>query len=184
MRLVKGAYWDSEIKRTQELGLPDYPLFTRKAATDVSYLACARDMLKARNIYPAFATHKALTVATILSQLPPVVAETLAGVRDVVDMGAPPSGPFDHLMERGHPPKLRSSWAAPRSRCGRRTVWRSPAAWCCSTRISCGPRSGRSSPSCGGPGPTPTPGWGRDPPRWGFPAPERPHFPDTDETFI
>ena len=66
VRLVKGAYWDSEIKRTQEQGLPDYPLFTRKAATDVSYLACAKDMLAAKNIYPAFATHNALTVATIL----------------------------------------------------------------------------------------------------------------------
>ncbi len=66
VRLVKGAYWDSEIKRTQEMGLSDYPLFTRKAATDVSYLACARDMLAAKNIYPAFATHNALTVATIL----------------------------------------------------------------------------------------------------------------------
>ena len=66
VRLVKGAYWDSEIKRTQEAGLADYPLFTRKAATDVSYLACARDMLAAPNIYPAFATHNALTVATIL----------------------------------------------------------------------------------------------------------------------
>ena len=65
-RLVKGAYWDSEIKHTQEQGLSDYPLFTRKAATDVSYLACARDMLAAKNIYPAFATHNALTVATIL----------------------------------------------------------------------------------------------------------------------
>ncbi|MFL6863248.1 MAG: bifunctional proline dehydrogenase/L-glutamate gamma-semialdehyde dehydrogenase PutA [Allosphingosinicella sp.] len=66
VRLVKGAYWDSEIKRTQEQGLADYPLFTRKAATDVSYLACARDMLAAAHIYPAFATHNALTVATIL----------------------------------------------------------------------------------------------------------------------
>ncbi len=65
-RLVKGAYWDSEIKRTQESGLSDYPLFTRKAATDVSWLACARDMLDAKNIYPAFATHNALSVATIL----------------------------------------------------------------------------------------------------------------------
>ncbi|MBA3677040.1 MAG: bifunctional proline dehydrogenase/L-glutamate gamma-semialdehyde dehydrogenase PutA [Sphingosinicella sp.] len=65
-RLVKGAYWDSEIKHAQEQGLSDYPLFTRKAATDVSYLACAKDMLAARNIYPAFATHNALTVATIL----------------------------------------------------------------------------------------------------------------------
>ncbi|HEU0134245.1 MAG TPA: proline dehydrogenase family protein, partial [Allosphingosinicella sp.] len=66
VRLVKGAYWDSEIKRTQEQGLADYPLFTRKASTDVAYLACAKDMLAARNIYPAFATHNALTVATIL----------------------------------------------------------------------------------------------------------------------
>ena len=66
VRLVKGAYWDSEIKRTQVEGLADYPLFTRKAATDVSYLAVARDMLEARNIRPAFASHNALTVATIV----------------------------------------------------------------------------------------------------------------------
>ncbi len=66
VRLVKGAYWDSEIKRTQVDGLVDYPLFTRKAATDVSYLACAATMLAAPNIFPAFATHNALTVATIL----------------------------------------------------------------------------------------------------------------------
>ena len=66
VRLVKAAYWDSEIKHTQEQGLSDYPLFTRKAATDVSYLACAKDMLAAKHIYPAFATHNALTVATIL----------------------------------------------------------------------------------------------------------------------
>ena len=67
VRLVKGAYWDSEIKRTQEAGLSDYPLFTRKAATDVSYLACARDMLDAKGIEPAFASHNALTVATIVA---------------------------------------------------------------------------------------------------------------------
>ncbi|WP_414712853.1 bifunctional proline dehydrogenase/L-glutamate gamma-semialdehyde dehydrogenase PutA [Sphingomonas sp.] len=66
VRLVKGAYWDSEIKRTQIEGLADYPLFTRKAATDVSYLAVARDMLEAKNIRPAFASHNALTVATIV----------------------------------------------------------------------------------------------------------------------
>ena len=66
VRLVKGAYWDSEIKRAQVEGLSDYPLFTRKAATDVSYLACARAMLAAPGIYPAFASHNALTVATIL----------------------------------------------------------------------------------------------------------------------
>lgn len=66
VRLVKGAYWDSEIKRTQVEGLSDYPLFTRKAATDVSYLAVAKDMLEAPNIRPAFASHNALTVATIV----------------------------------------------------------------------------------------------------------------------
>jgi RHH-type proline utilization regulon transcriptional repressor/proline dehydrogenase/delta 1-pyrroline-5-carboxylate dehydrogenase len=66
VRLVKGAYWDSEIKRAQEGGLSDYPLFTRKAATDVSYLACAHDMLAAKGVYPAFASHNALTVASIL----------------------------------------------------------------------------------------------------------------------
>ncbi|VVT23669.1 Bifunctional protein PutA [Sphingomonas sp. EC-HK361] len=66
VRLVKGAYWDSEIKRTQVEGLSDYPLFTRKAATDVSYLAVSRDMLDAPNIRPAFASHNALTVATIM----------------------------------------------------------------------------------------------------------------------
>ena len=66
VRLVKGAYWDSEIKRTQEAGLADYPLFTRKAATDVSYLACARDMLGAKHLRAAFATHNALTVCWIL----------------------------------------------------------------------------------------------------------------------
>ncbi|WP_375394706.1 bifunctional proline dehydrogenase/L-glutamate gamma-semialdehyde dehydrogenase PutA [uncultured Sphingomonas sp.] len=66
VRLVKGAYWDSEIKRTQVEGLADYPLFTRKAATDVSYLAVARDMLDAEHIRPAFASHNALTVATII----------------------------------------------------------------------------------------------------------------------
>ncbi len=65
VRLVKGAYWDSEIKRTQESGLSGYPLFTRKAATDVSYLACSKAMLESRHIWPAFASHNALTVATI-----------------------------------------------------------------------------------------------------------------------
>ena len=67
IRLVKGAYWDSEIKRAQQLGMPDYPVFTRKAATDVSYVACATRLLEAPEaIYPAFATHNCRTVATIL----------------------------------------------------------------------------------------------------------------------
>ena len=66
VRLVKGAYWDTEIKRAQEAGLPDFPVFTRKAATDVSFLACARALLAAPRLAPAFGTHNALAVATIL----------------------------------------------------------------------------------------------------------------------
>jgi RHH-type proline utilization regulon transcriptional repressor/proline dehydrogenase/delta 1-pyrroline-5-carboxylate dehydrogenase len=66
-RLVKGAYWDAEIKRAQELGLPCYPVFTHKHHTDVSYLACARRLLEAPDaIYPQFATHNAATIAAIL----------------------------------------------------------------------------------------------------------------------
>jgi RHH-type proline utilization regulon transcriptional repressor/proline dehydrogenase/delta 1-pyrroline-5-carboxylate dehydrogenase len=67
VRLVKGAYWDSEIKRAQERGLPDYPVFTRKAMTDLNYTACARQLLALRpRLFPQFATHNALTVATVL----------------------------------------------------------------------------------------------------------------------
>jgi RHH-type transcriptional regulator, proline utilization regulon repressor / proline dehydrogenase / delta 1-pyrroline-5-carboxylate dehydrogenase len=66
-RLVKGAYWDAEIKRAQEMGLPHYPVFTHKHHTDVSYLACARALLEAQDvIYPQFATHNAGTIAAIL----------------------------------------------------------------------------------------------------------------------
>jgi len=66
-RLVKGAYWDAEIKRAQEIGLPCYPVFTHKHHTDVSYLACARLLLDAPDaIYPQFATHNAATIAAIL----------------------------------------------------------------------------------------------------------------------
>jgi len=67
VRLVKGAYWDGEIKRAQQFGMPDYPLFTRKCATDLSYVACARRLLEApATVTPAFATHNCRTVATIL----------------------------------------------------------------------------------------------------------------------
>ncbi|AWL11034.1 Proline dehydrogenase [Saliniradius amylolyticus] len=68
IRLVKGAYWDSEIKWCQQMGLESYPVFTRKAATDVSYLACARFLVSEHTqdyIYPQFATHNAHTVAAI-----------------------------------------------------------------------------------------------------------------------
>ncbi len=67
VRLVKGAYWDTEIKRAQERGLDDYPVFTRKAMTDLNYVACAQKLLALRpRIFPQFATHNALTVATVL----------------------------------------------------------------------------------------------------------------------
>jgi RHH-type proline utilization regulon transcriptional repressor/proline dehydrogenase/delta 1-pyrroline-5-carboxylate dehydrogenase len=66
VRLVKGAYWDTEIKAAQVAGLPDYPVFTRKIATDVSYLACAKKLLDAGDhIYPAFATHNANTIGQV-----------------------------------------------------------------------------------------------------------------------
>ena len=66
VRLVKGAYWDSEIKRAQVDGLADYPVYTRKVHTDVAYLACARRLLAApAAVYPQFATHNAHTVAAI-----------------------------------------------------------------------------------------------------------------------
>jgi RHH-type proline utilization regulon transcriptional repressor/proline dehydrogenase/delta 1-pyrroline-5-carboxylate dehydrogenase len=66
VRLVKGAYWDTEIKAAQVGGLVDYPVFTRKVATDVSYLACAKKLLHASDvIYPAFATHNANTIGQV-----------------------------------------------------------------------------------------------------------------------
>ncbi|WP_264435588.1 bifunctional proline dehydrogenase/L-glutamate gamma-semialdehyde dehydrogenase PutA [Coxiella endosymbiont of Dermacentor marginatus] len=67
VRLVKGAYWDSEIKLTQMEGLINYPVFTRKVNTDISYIACAKRMLSAQDaLFPQFATHNAYSVATIL----------------------------------------------------------------------------------------------------------------------
>ena len=65
-RLVKGAYWDTEIKRAQEMGLSDFPVFTRKVYTDVSYMACAKKLLSAPDaFYPCFATHNAHTMAMV-----------------------------------------------------------------------------------------------------------------------
>jgi RHH-type transcriptional regulator, proline utilization regulon repressor / proline dehydrogenase / delta 1-pyrroline-5-carboxylate dehydrogenase len=72
VRLVKGAYWDSEIKRSQVEGLEGFPVFTRKIHTDVSYIACARLLLSAPGeVYPQFATHNALTLATIWAMAGP-----------------------------------------------------------------------------------------------------------------
>ncbi|MGI9306826.1 MAG: bifunctional proline dehydrogenase/L-glutamate gamma-semialdehyde dehydrogenase PutA [Gammaproteobacteria bacterium] len=67
VRLVKGAYWDGEIKRAQTEGLAQFPVFTRKAAADVSYIACARKLLHSNGVlYPQFATHNAHTAAAVL----------------------------------------------------------------------------------------------------------------------
>ncbi|MFL9842244.1 trifunctional transcriptional regulator/proline dehydrogenase/L-glutamate gamma-semialdehyde dehydrogenase [Sphingomonas sp. ST-64] len=66
VRLVKGAYWDAEIKRAQVDGLPDFPVYTRKVHTDVAYIACAKKLLAAkRHVFPQFATHNAQSLATI-----------------------------------------------------------------------------------------------------------------------
>ena len=67
VRLVKGADWDTEVKRAQERGLADYPVFSRKAMTDLCDMACARKLLAARpRLYPQIATHNALTVASVI----------------------------------------------------------------------------------------------------------------------
>jgi RHH-type proline utilization regulon transcriptional repressor/proline dehydrogenase/delta 1-pyrroline-5-carboxylate dehydrogenase len=71
VRLVKGAYWDSEIKRSQERGLDGYPVYTRKVSTDVSYLACAARLFRHVDVlYPQFATHNAHSIASILELAP------------------------------------------------------------------------------------------------------------------
>ena len=81
VRLVKGAYWDAEIKRAQVLGLDGFPVLTRKAATDVSYIANARRLLEMRErIYPQFATHNAHTVAAVLH-----LAEQLGASKDAFE---------------------------------------------------------------------------------------------------
>ena len=75
VRLVKGAYWDAEIKRAQVEGLAGYPVYTRKAFTDVAYLACAARLLRSTNLRPQFATHNAHTVAAVLE-----LAEGVGGI--------------------------------------------------------------------------------------------------------
>jgi RHH-type proline utilization regulon transcriptional repressor/proline dehydrogenase/delta 1-pyrroline-5-carboxylate dehydrogenase len=71
VRLVKGAYWDSEIKRAQERGLSVFPVFTDKRATDVNYLLAAKHLFEQRDvIFPQFATHNAMTVASVRALAP------------------------------------------------------------------------------------------------------------------
>ncbi|HPH13039.1 MAG TPA: L-glutamate gamma-semialdehyde dehydrogenase [Burkholderiaceae bacterium] len=93
-RLVKGAYWDAEIKRAQEMGLPHYPVFTHKHHTDVSYLACAHALLAAPDaIYPQFATHNAATIAAILQMAAKAGGAAAAPGRP--KQGTAPSGGSD-----------------------------------------------------------------------------------------
>ena len=96
-RLVKGAYWDAEIKRAQELGLPHYPVFTHKHHTDVSYLACARALLAAPDaIYPQFATHNSGTIAAILQMAAQPAGVDVSGGTSGLGgraFGAGPRGP-------------------------------------------------------------------------------------------
>jgi RHH-type proline utilization regulon transcriptional repressor/proline dehydrogenase/delta 1-pyrroline-5-carboxylate dehydrogenase len=113
-RLVKGAYWDAEIKRAQEMGLPAYPVFTHKHHTDLSYLACARAMLAAPDaIYPQFATHNAATIAAILQ----MAGETASGhgrrfeLQRLHGMG---EGIYREVLKPRHClPRLCPSWCAP-----------------------------------------------------------------------
>ncbi len=97
VRLVKGAYWDAEIKKAQEQGLSGYPVYTRKANTDVSYLACARRLFAAGShlIYPQFATHNAHTIAAVhhLAQGRPFEFQRLHGMG--TDLYAEVIGPKD-----------------------------------------------------------------------------------------
>jgi RHH-type proline utilization regulon transcriptional repressor/proline dehydrogenase/delta 1-pyrroline-5-carboxylate dehydrogenase len=96
IRLVKGAYWDGEIKRAQQLGMADYPVFTRKAATDISYVACATRLLSAPEaIYPAFATHNCRTVATVLEIGGEFEFQKLHGMGDAL---------YDALLSGHHVP--------------------------------------------------------------------------------
>jgi RHH-type proline utilization regulon transcriptional repressor/proline dehydrogenase/delta 1-pyrroline-5-carboxylate dehydrogenase len=97
VRLVKGAYWDSEVKRAQMQGLSGYPVYTRKANTDVSYLACARRIIEAPDaFYGQFATHNAHTVATIIERMPagqPFEFQRLHGMGDDL---------YDEVTRVGH----------------------------------------------------------------------------------
>ena len=94
VRLVKGAYWDTEIKIAQQEGL-DYPVFTRKEFTDVSYLACARKLMASQFIRPAYATHNPFTVAAIF-----FYNEALGGVFEFQKLYGMGDGLFDEVNNR------------------------------------------------------------------------------------
>jgi RHH-type transcriptional regulator, proline utilization regulon repressor / proline dehydrogenase / delta 1-pyrroline-5-carboxylate dehydrogenase len=114
-RLVKGAYWDAEIKRAQELGLPGYPVYTHKHHTDVSYLACAQALFAAADaIYPQFATHNAGTIAAILqmaekaqAKFPEATTESIFELQRLHGMG---EGVYREVLKN---PKIRCRVYAP-----------------------------------------------------------------------
>jgi RHH-type proline utilization regulon transcriptional repressor/proline dehydrogenase/delta 1-pyrroline-5-carboxylate dehydrogenase len=100
-RLVKGAYWDAEIKRAQELGLPGYPVFTHKHHTDVSYLACAKALFAATDvIYPQFATHNAGTIAAVLQMAENMRSQALPLPAEGADLARGAALPFE--LQRLH----------------------------------------------------------------------------------
>jgi RHH-type transcriptional regulator, proline utilization regulon repressor / proline dehydrogenase / delta 1-pyrroline-5-carboxylate dehydrogenase len=100
IRLVKGAYWDSEIKQAQVDGLDGYPVYTRKVYTDVSYLACARKLLAARDVvFPQFATHNAQTVASIHEMAGPVFQSGSYEFQCLHGMGEPL---YSHVVGAGN----------------------------------------------------------------------------------
>ncbi len=102
VRLVKGAYWDTEIKLAQELGYKNYPVFTRKISTDVSYLVCAKVMINEMQdtIYPQFATHNAYTVAAILDLVDCANGKVEYEFQSLHGMGG---ALHDQLIQRGIP---------------------------------------------------------------------------------
>ncbi|MFA6037214.1 MAG: L-glutamate gamma-semialdehyde dehydrogenase [Legionellales bacterium] len=113
IRLVKGAYWDTEIKRAQERGFAQYPVYTRKVATDVSYLFCAQKLFKHRDVfYPQLATHNAHTIASVLQMadgnrdfefqrlygMGENLYDTLLAQEDVTVRVYAPIGDYQHLL--------------------------------------------------------------------------------------
>ena len=113
VRLVKGAYWDTEIKHAQEMGVPSYPVFTTKAATDLAYLVCAQKLLGRPDVFfPQFATHNAHTLATVLNLAKtPIELQRLHGMGELLYTQAAeqletlpqvrvyaPIGPHKHLL--------------------------------------------------------------------------------------
>ena len=116
VRLVKGAYWDSEIKRAQVDGLDGYPVYTRKAYTDVSYLACARKLLAAPDaVYPQFATHNAHTVAAVCQMAGPDYAPGQYEFQCLHGMGEPL---YEQIVSvTGDDPPARGQIIIPRRPC-------------------------------------------------------------------